>query len=292
MRSLRNAALSAVVVAGWSQAALADPLSFIWNPSNAGLGLPATDSISATGLEFFHYADIVINVISGGFTENGVLAISGFSGASALPSGLNTNYSFYLTFNDAGVQRGTPEPGQSVSGTFATLNYTVWASMGAGVSVTVQPGGIPIITGQGITFPLFYGSLVPGTGTLTLRAPTSGGYIPSATAKLTVRPCTAANQTTTTGATCTGDETGFFNPTNGTIMAINVSGDGVSVFTPPFTPAPYGTGEEDPFAWLDINGSTLGTVDFQAAAPEPGTLMLLASGIMALGVVGSRRKRG
>lgn len=304
MHSLWNAALSAVVVAGWSHAALADPLSFIWNPSNVGLGLPATDSISATGIDVVHYADIVINAETGGFTESGVLVFSGFTGnVGAAPSGLNQAYSLYMTFSDSGFQGASPAPysGNSTTGQFNQLAYTVWASPTGGVTVTAHPGGTPSIAGQGNAFPLFYGNLVSGTGTLTLTAPTTGGYTPAAAGDTTVTPCTAANQTTATGATCTGDETAFFNPTPGTTMAINVNGDGVSVLTAPFDFGPGGSGTGTQYAWLDIYGSTSGDVSFsnsqilnasQLAAPEPGTLMLLASGVMAVGIAGSRRKRG
>jgi hypothetical protein len=286
MRLLSQAAVSGALIAGWCQVALADPLPFEWSPSN--VGLTATGNVNATALTMLHYADITINTHTGRFTENGVLAISGFLNGSvaAPPNGLNTTYNLYFTFQDTGYQTQSPPPnsGASATGAFTTLNYTVWASPTSGITVGLVPGGTPTITGQGSAFPLFYGSLIGGA--LTLTAPVSGGYSPSANADVTVTPCTANGQTTTTGATCTGNEASFFvSSIADQFLTFNLSaGADVTTLTPP---GPGGTGSQ--YAWLDINAGTGGNASFQT--PEPGTLMLLASGVLGLGVVGSRRKR-
>jgi hypothetical protein len=171
------------------------------------------------------------------------------------------------------------------------LSYTVWGSNAAAIAVQLQSGGAPTITSQGQAIPLYYGSLIDGTLSLALDA--SGNLVPGANVNATVIPC-VAGATTTTGNACAGNEAGLFlTPTTGIAMAIqDLSGAGVSTFSYPNSNQAY----------LDINGGTIGDISFYstqgqgssnspALAPEPGTLALMVSGLLALGAVGSRSRQ-
>jgi len=290
MRLLQQSALSAVFIAGLCQVAVADPLAFEWSPSSVGLA--ATTSIAATDMSLVHYADITINPTTGAFTENGVLVISGFqnSGVPVSSGGLNSTYNLFVTFQDTGYQSGFPTPTTPANGAFTSLSYTVWGSNGASIPVKLHPGGAPTITIPGQAIPLFYGSLIDGT--LSLAEDASYTLIPGANVNATVIPC-VAGATTTTGNACAGDETGLFlTPTSGIAMAIqDLSGAGVSTFS-------YLNSNQ---AYLDINGGTIGDISFYtqgqsssdnpALAPEPGTLAVMVSGLLALGAVGSRSRQ-
>jgi hypothetical protein len=291
MRLLKQSALSAVFMTGLCQVAVADPIAFQWSPSS--VGLTASAGITATSMSLVHYADITISTTTGAFTENGVFAISGFqnSGTAVSSGGLNSTYNLFVTFQDTGYQFGFPTPGSPASGVFTSLSYTVWGSNAAAIAVQLQSGGAPTITSQGQAIPLYYGSLIDGTLSLALDA--SGNLVPGANVNATVIPC-VAGATTTTGNACAGNEAGLFlTPTTGIAMAIqDLSGAGVSTFSYPNSNQAY----------LDINGGTIGDISFYstqgqgssnspALAPEPGTLALMVSGLLALGAVGSRSRQ-
>jgi hypothetical protein len=125
------------------------------------------------------------------FTETGYLSISGaqLGGITLVPGGLNSSYGLYISFTGTG-STGTGDPSLvATSGTFTTLNYTLYGYNGP-ASFGFDAANNPTETATGEKI-LATGSLLSGTVT---TAPAGGGdFTPSAAASLTF--ITAADAT-------------------------------------------------------------------------------------------------
>lgn len=219
---------------------------------------------------------------NGAFTESSALTALQFlnGGNPVALNGLQSTYSFYVTFSSTGMQAPVPALGSGLSspGVFTTGNYTFWANPNSQPVVTPVPGGAPVISGNAGAIPLFSGTLVSGTSTLT--APAGGGYSPTANLDLTLTACAAAGQPLATGGTCTGNETAFFvdpPPADFNLAVSNFSA------TPSVTTLAAGSS-----TFLDVDGGG-GNVTFASDIPEPASLVVLGSGLIGLGMMRRRR---
>lgn len=273
--------------------AMAGPLTFTWSPTAAGLTTtPVGSNITANNIDSVaDFADITIAGAT--FTENAVIQVESFKlgGSSAVYSlapftfnGLNTSYVLYAVVNATGNTPGIPPSGSGLAttGNFTSATYTFYgATPGAtGMAVSLNPGGSPTISDISGAIPLFSGTLISGTDTLT--APLGGGYSPTANLNLSLTACTSAGQVLPSGVVCTANETGFFVSPLPQYYSLVIGNFSASTSVTSLT----GSG---PF-FLDINGGG-GNITFEAKAPEPTSLLLFGSGLIGLGSFFARRKR-
>jgi len=266
--------------------ASASPITFTWDPSAVGL-TPSTAN-SQIVANNFNVSDFVDARISstGVFNERAVLPVINFldGGSPVTPDGFLSNYNFYLTFNGTGTQGPIPAQGSGLAatGAFKTGSYTFWASPNSNTSVTIHPGGSPTIGNNSGAFALFGGQLI--NGTVTLTAPSGGGFSPKADINLGVGACTASGQVLASGVTCTGNESAFFvDPLPADLSLL--FGD-FSANTQVVTLAP-GTGG---FTNLDINGGGGNLTFATLPVPEPASMLLLSSGLVGLTLLLRRRR--
>jgi hypothetical protein len=277
--SLRSTLLGVVagvaLIAGASGQASAVPTTFTWSPS--GIGLTGGDIVGANNMTGSDFADIVFNPLNNQFSENGDILLTNFfhNGIPVAASGLGGTYSLYIQFSGTGTLNGLPgAPNTSTSGTFSTLNFTVFATNGAFPSITPVPGGTPTVDiGAGNTqVALAFGTLQSGTVTLTETS--GGGFSPTANLNLNITGCTG------TGGVCTGDESKFFvSPTIADINLVvgNFSAtDTVTVLTPGIPTD------------IDITG---GGANLTLAVPEPTTLALFGAGLLGISLIRRRSKQ-
>lgn len=272
----------AVAVCG---SASAGPITFTWDPTAVGMTTnPVGKNIVADNMTVADFADISVNNGTGAFNENAILNVTNFlNGGTTVLDGLGSNYSFYVTVAAAGTQAAIPASGSgsSANGSFSSADYTFWATPNAPLTVTVNQGGTPSISGNGSAVALFTGALVNGTTTLT--APAGGGYSPTANLDLTLTACTAAGQALATGGTCSGNESGFFvNPLPADLSLV------ISNFSATTSETTLTPGSPDSF--IDINGGG-GNITFATNVAEPASFAVLASSLLGFGLLRRRQVR-
>lgn len=255
----KSAALAAMVFAGmWVTAgsASAGPIAVTYNPGAALLAGSIFTADKLNVLDFLR-VDLGSTDSSGtGFTENGFLQLNNVSLAntSFSPSGLNSAYSLYFSFSGSGVQ-SAPNFSASSVGTFSALSYTLYGV--AGVSTFgIDGSNNPFANSSSTPTQLATGSLISGaTGFSVL----STGVSPNASVSATVSEINSA----------------FFVSPNMTLQlagAFNNDVNIVQVFNNSRS--------------FDLLGGG-GDVTFTSVA-EPGTMFVVASGILGLLMVRRR----
>lgn len=204
---------------------------------------------------------------SGGFTDTGFLSVSAFQlgGVTLIPSGLNSTYGMYFKFSGAGTTSGGNPATTPTTGTFTSLNYTLYGYNGAPASFGFDVSNNPTENATGEVV-LATGSLLNGTVSTTPAVPGNGApFTPSAAAATTF--------------VIAAGEAGFFAAPspfyNLSFAAFTNTTTQVETFTGGFRIRQGG-----------------GAVNFGSTPPipEPQTYALMLAGLGAIGFVARRRR--
>jgi hypothetical protein len=274
MRILKLAALGAALTVAGHGVASASALT--WLPGSASPALNGGPIVNFNNFNVTDYADIVITnpgSPAATFVEHGVLNIANFLnsnlGTQIVAPGLGSTYSLYVTFTATGNLAGIPATvGAATSGAFSSLSYELWGSPNSTPVIKPVPGGKPTITHNAGAFELATGSLVGGTVSLTAAGNHYGsshvtGYVaavPNLDLTLVAQP----------------GEAGFFNGISSFGLVAN------------FSATTTETKLTNSNHYLDIYG---GGGNITPELPEPSTLAVLGSSLLALGLIASRRRR-
>lgn len=255
--SIRSAAAVLALGAASVAAQAAVLPSFTIDPSAIpGVSSPA---FTANNLIVSDYSTVTFNG-NGTFSDVGFLSIQTAqtgTGSSFTPSGLNSDYGFYIQFTGSGISP-VADPTTSITfASFQTLNYTIYGY--AGTASFDFSGTTPTTTATN-AIALATGSLVSGSAVTIPNG--DGTFTPSGSAKLTVSLTSAG------GAFFTSPNT-FYNLAS---TAFSNTSSQVETFSNGFMIRQGG-----------------GSVNFASAVPEPETYALLLAGIGVIGFVARRK---
>jgi len=269
LRKYLAAPFAALLLTGASLANAAAPLDVRWNPSAAGI----------TNAAPFTFDNVLINTyaaidITGGgtaFSEQGFARLTVFSD-NGLPTSIPTAgfpggatpYSLYISFTATGTQT----PGLPSTGSFTSMNYSLFAASGVTVFADSNADGIFEATGApAIT--LATGSLAaPGSTSLTV---TPGNLLPAASVLATFVPNAAF--------------AGFFvNPSASQILDLSAAFTNTGSVITQF---PLGGTN----LRLSLNGGGGNATFAVTNVPEPDTYGMLVAGLGLFGFIARRRKQ-
>jgi hypothetical protein len=232
--------------------------TFTFNP--AGVALTGT-AFTADNMLISDYATVRFGA-GNTFTETGYLSISGaqLGGINLLPVGLNSSYGMYISFSGAG-STGPGDPSLvGTSGTFNSLNYTLYGYNGVatfGFDASNNP--TETATGEKI---LATGSLL--SGSVSTAPASAGNFTPSAAADLTFLTAPGAAAFFVAPVPFSNVALSSFTNTSSQVTRFN---GGFSI------------------------GQGGGSFNFApAAVPVPGTYALMLGGLCAIGLAKRLRK--
>jgi hypothetical protein len=206
------------------------------------------------------------------FSDAGYLAVQSFEmgGTTVIAGGLNSTYGLYFQFSGTGTVSGGNPAVSPTSGTFSSLNYTLFGYNGPAATFGFDGGDNPIVTGAAGAVALATGSLLAGPNQSSVGSnPQTPSFTSFAGANLSFAPTAA-------GA-------GFFaNPVSFYNVAVS------SFINSPTQVSPVAAGFASGFRIAQGGGS----VNFAAPIPEPETYALLLAGLGAVAWVARRRKGG
>ena len=268
LRKYLMAPLAALLLTGASLSNAAAPIDVTWNPS-AVPGLSTAGAFTFDNILLNSYA--AIDITGGGttFSEQGFVSLAGFSNNNVFTSiptagfpGGATPYSLYISFTATGTQT----PGLPSTGSFTSMNYSLFAASGVTVFADSNADGIFEATGApAIT--LATGSLsAPGSTSL---AGTPGNLLPAANVLATFIPNAAF--------------AGFFvNPTFSQILDLSAAFTNTGSV---ITQIPLGGTNFR----LSLNGGGGNATFAVTSVPEPDTYGMLLAGLGLFAFIARRR---
>ncbi len=261
-RTVAAAALGVACSSAWALP------SFTLNPTGGGLlgGTPFTaDNIIISDYSIVRFGS------GGSFTDNGFLSVASFQlgNMTFTPTGLNSTYGLYFDFSGSGTVSGGNPATSVTSGSFTSLNYTLYGYNGAPASFDVS-GNTPTTSAAAGRIALATGSLLPGPNQSSVgSAPQSPTFNSFAGANLSFVPNPATYSF-------------FANPPGASFYNVAVS----SFINTPTEVSPFTGGFQNGFRVSQGGGS----VNFTTPVPEPETYALMLAGLSVVGWAARRRR--